>query len=157
MPLHRDLATIRRNLPSVARSLGFQARVTSGFRSRKKQAWLYDRWLRGLQSYPVAPPGTSDHERGLALDVVSTDTDKLVRLLASVGLSWAGPSDPVHFSMIGPQNAKGSEIRIPKSVGQAAAVFYKPMPLKIIDFFSDPIATIKNNVTLAVEVLTGLW
>ncbi len=99
MTLHPTLATIRRNLPGVARSLGFQARVTSGYRSTKKQAWLYNRYLQGLQPYPVAPPGTSDHEYGLALDVVSTDTAKLVALLSSVGLFWAGPDDPVHFSL----------------------------------------------------------
>lgn len=111
MPLHPALRTISRNLPSVARSLGFQARVTSGYRSTKKQAWLYERYLAGLQPYPVAPPGTSDHERGLALDVVSTNPDALVDLLTSVGLFWAGPSDPVHFSMVGPQIAAQPQIR----------------------------------------------
>lgn len=97
MPLHPYLATIRRNLPRVARTMGFQARVTSAYRSPAKQAWLYKRWLAGLQPYPVAPPGTSDHERGLALDVVSTNPAQLVSLLRSAGLSWQGPGDPVHF------------------------------------------------------------
>lgn len=99
MPLHPYLATIRRNLPRVARSLGFQARVTSAYRSTKKQAELYRRYQAGLQPYPVAPPGTSSHEKGLALDVVSTDTNKLVALLTSAGLSWAGQGDPVHFQL----------------------------------------------------------
>lgn len=99
MPLHPYLATIRRNLPRVAQSMGFQARVTSAYRSPQKQAWLYRRWLAGLQPYPVAPPGTSDHERGLALDVVSTNPQKLVSLLTSAGLSWYGQADPVHFSL----------------------------------------------------------
>ena len=100
MGLHPSLAAIRRNLPGVARSLGFSARVTSGYRSPKKQAALYSRWLRGLQPYPVAPPGTSDHERGLAIDVVSTNTPALVALLTSAGLFWAGEADPVHFSLV---------------------------------------------------------
>jgi hypothetical protein len=100
MGLHPTLAAVRRNLPAVARSNGFSARITSAYRSHAKQAWLYDRYIRGLQQYPVAPPGTSDHERGLALDVVSTDTRKLVNLLTSIGLSWAGPVDPVHFSLV---------------------------------------------------------
>lgn len=110
MPLHPTLRAISRNLPSVARSLGFSARVTSGYRSRAKQTWLYNRWLAGLQEYPVAPPGTSDHEKGLALDVVSTDPDALVALLREVGLYWAGPSDPVHFSMVAPQIASYAQI-----------------------------------------------
>lgn len=111
MPLHPALRTIARNLPSVARSMGFSARVTSGYRSTKKQAQLYQRYLQGLQPYPVAPPGTSDHERGLALDVVSTSPDDLVALLRSVGLYWAGPSDPVHFSLVAPQIAAQPQIR----------------------------------------------
>lgn len=109
--LHPTLKTISRNLPKVARSLGFSARITSGFRSPQKQAQLYQRYLQGLMPYPVAPPGTSDHERGLALDVVSTDIDQLVSLLTSVGLYWAGPSDPVHFSLVGPQIAAQPQIR----------------------------------------------
>lgn len=99
--LHPFLANVKRNLPRVARSYGFDARVTSGYRSRQKQAWLYNRYLRGLQPYPVAPPGTSDHEKGLAIDVVSTNTNKLVPLLRSAGLNWAGPGDPVHFYISG--------------------------------------------------------
>lgn len=110
MPLHPSLATIKRNLPAVARSMGFQARVTSAYRSPAKQAQLYQRYLAGLQPYPVAPPGTSDHETGMALDVVSTDLPKLVALLTSVGLFWGGPSDPVHFSLKAPQIANQPQI-----------------------------------------------
>lgn len=106
MALHPTLAAIKRNLPKTAKSLGFSARVTSGYRTRAAQTKLYNRYLQGLQQYPVAKPGTSDHEKGKALDVVSTDTTKLVALLTAAGLSWAGPSDPVHFSMIAPQIAK---------------------------------------------------
>lgn len=106
MALNKTLATIKRNLPSVAKSQGFSARVTSGYRTKAQQTKLYNRWLKGLQQYPVAVPGTSDHEKGLALDVVSTDTPKLVALLASVGLSWAGPTDPVHFYLPGRPSAK---------------------------------------------------
>jgi len=111
VPLHPTLRAISRNLPSVARGLGFSARITSGYRSTKKQAQLYQRYLQGLQPYPVAPPGTSDHERGLALDVVSTDPDQLVSLLTSVGLFWAGPADPVHFSLVAPQIEAQPQIR----------------------------------------------
>lgn len=111
MPLHPTIRTIARNLPAVARQLGFSARVTSGYRSAKKQAALYQRYLAGLMPYPVAPPGTSDHERGLAIDVVSTNPDELVALLTAAGLFWAGPSDPVHFSMVSPQIASQGQIR----------------------------------------------
>lgn len=160
--LNPTLAAIKRNLPSVARSMGFQARVTSGYRSRAAQTKLYNRYLAGLQPYPVAVPGTSDHEKGLALDVVSTDTEKLVSLLTEVGLRWAGPSDPVHFTMIGAQIANQSDFRSPisvtgrgalQTVEQVASIFYEPAPLKILDFFSDPLGTIENNVGLAIDAL----
>lgn len=129
MGLHPTLATIKKNLPSVARSMGFSARVTSGYRSRSKQAWLYNRWLQGLQEYPVAPPGSSDHEKGLALDVVSTDTPKLVALLTSAGLSWAGPADPVHFSMIGRPSANGDAFQsYAENVGSKIPSFFSQLP-----------------------------
>lgn len=155
MPLNPTLATIRRNLPAVARSLGFSARVTSAYRSRSKQAWLYNRWLAGLQEYPVAPPGTSDHEKGLALDVVSTNLGKLVDLLTSVGLSWAGPNDPVHFSMIGPQIAAQPQKKKKSTVVHVAEELFTPPPLKMVQFFKDPIATVKENVELAIQVVLG--
>lgn len=136
MRLDPRLAAIKRNLPSVARENGFSARVTSAVRSRAKQAWLYNRWLQGLQAYPVAPPGTSDHEKGLALDVVSTDTPKLVALLSSVGLSWAGPADPVHFSLVGPQIAAGDEFQSYEAeVGGVVPNFLTQLP-EVGRFFS---------------------
>lgn len=161
MPLHPTLATIRRNLPGVARSLGFQARVTSAYRSTKKQAWLYDRYLRGLQPYPVAPPGTSDHEYGLALDVVSTNPDKLVALLTSAGLYWAGPSDPVHFSLA----ARKSQARGIKAAFESwkegpgasipPAVTMIPGIGGAFGFFSDPLAYLKDKGETLLSVILG--
>lgn len=63
--------------------------------------------------YPVAPPGTSDHEKGLALDIVSTNPPELVRLLTSVGLFWAGEADPVHFSLV--SHSRPAQAQKPKS------------------------------------------
>lgn len=113
--LHPKLATVKRNLPRVARSMGFEARVTSGYRTRAKQAWLYNRYLKGLSNYPASPPGTSDHEKGLALDVVSTNPQKLVSLLTSVGLYWAGPADDIHFSL-NPPRTQAKAISGPSTV-----------------------------------------
>lgn len=105
--------------------MGFDARITSAYRSRAAQTRLYNRYLAGLQEYPVAPPGTSDHERGLALDVVSTNPEKLVALLTSVGLTWAGPSDPVHFTMVARPKAAQSEI------GQAYSSYREEVGSKV--------------------------
>jgi hypothetical protein len=80
---------------------GFQVRITSGWRSRATQTKLYNDYIRGASTYPVAKPGTSKHEKGLALDILSTNTTALVKLLTSVGLVWGGIKDPIHFQ-IGP-------------------------------------------------------
>jgi hypothetical protein len=40
------------------------------------------------------------HEKGLALDILSTNPDALVGLLTSIGLYWAGYEDPVHFQIV---------------------------------------------------------
>jgi len=102
--LDPKLATIAKNLPKVAKSLGFSARVTSGYRSKKKQAELYTNYKNGYSPYPAAYPGTSDHEIGLAIDVVTDNQDALVALLTEAGLFWAGPTDPIHFSAISPKS-----------------------------------------------------
>lgn len=95
--VHPTLRAIARNLPRVAAAQGYQVRVTSGYRSRATQAKLYSDYVKGLSLYPAAPPGTSDHEKGLALDILSTNVEALVRDLTSVGLGWQGPDDPIHF------------------------------------------------------------
>ncbi|MET4664942.1 D-alanyl-D-alanine carboxypeptidase family protein [Sphingomonas sp. PvP056] len=48
---------------------GIGGRVTSGLRSTERQAQLYANKLAGRHAGPVAKPGTSDHERGQAIDV----------------------------------------------------------------------------------------
>lgn len=50
---------------SIASAAGF--RVTSDFRTRAEQQWLYDN--RRTKENPVALPGTSAHEKGNALDI----------------------------------------------------------------------------------------
>lgn len=78
---------------------GDKPSVTSVVRSSTKQAWLYDRYLRGLSKYPVAPPGRSLHEAGRAFDVVIPQMDRL-RLYGAVWRRVGGrwyESDPIHF------------------------------------------------------------
>ncbi|WP_010218939.1 phage tail length tape measure family protein [Sphingomonas sp. PAMC 26621] len=48
---------------------GIGGHVTSGLRSNERQAQLYADKLAGRHAGPVAKPGTSDHERGQAIDV----------------------------------------------------------------------------------------
>lgn len=77
--------------------LGEPIPVVSGFRSRAEQEAL---WLnRHANPYPVAPPGTSDHERGLAIDVPRWFVPRLRSVAEGAGLCQPLPvSDPVHFT-----------------------------------------------------------
>jgi hypothetical protein len=81
-----------------ARAHGWKGHVTSGGRTRAEQAYLYSH----PQGYPVARPGTSNHEgrnfpRG-AVDV--SNAAQLSRILRRrhSPLKWAGSKDAVHFS-----------------------------------------------------------
>ncbi len=80
---------------------GLAPRVTSTRRSRAEQQRLYDRFLRGESQYPVALPGTSAHEFGLAIDLIVTPYEALSDLgemWESWGGSWGGHKrDPIHF------------------------------------------------------------
>lgn len=81
---------------------GLRPRVTSVFRSRQRQAVLYDRYRRGLSGgLPAAPPGRSLHEQGRAFDLVATPLNAAPHLGAfwrAMGGRWF-PSDPVHFEV----------------------------------------------------------
>lgn len=70
--------------------------VVSGYRSRAAQEVL---WARRVENpYPVALPGTSRHELGLAIDVPLSAVAALARVAALAGLCHPLPErDPVHF------------------------------------------------------------
>ena len=82
----------------AAQLLGKPVPVTSGFRGSSEQRRL---WLgRATNPYPVAPPGTSMHERGLAVDVPAGVADELASVGPRVGLCRPYPrTDPVHFEL----------------------------------------------------------
>lgn len=72
--------------------------VTSGYRSPAEQAALWAR--RDVNPYPVAAPGTSQHERGRAVDVPRSFVPLLLAVAGRVGLCHPYPeSDPVHFEL----------------------------------------------------------
>lgn len=78
--------------------LGTPVPIISGYRSPARQAALYAN--RHNNPYPVARPGTSRHERGLAVDVPLSFVPRLLSVAAQVGLCHPYPvSDPVHFEL----------------------------------------------------------
>jgi hypothetical protein len=98
-------------LLDITRRAGVPLRVSSGFRSREKQAQLYQAWVnRGRTGLPAAKPGTSAHETGRAVDLVWETTglaepfegawDLLGHFARSeLGLQWGGSKDRVHFQL----------------------------------------------------------
>lgn len=86
---------------AVARAgalLGTPVPISSGWRSPAQQAALWAN--RHLSPYPVARPGTSMHERGLAVDVPPAFVTTLRTVAAASGLCQPLPSsDPVHFEL----------------------------------------------------------
>lgn len=75
--------------------------VTSTYRSYSEQLALYRN--RAINPYPVAPPGCSQHNLGLAWDM----TTDVPGLLEAAGRAWKAAggdwraSDPIHFGVGG--------------------------------------------------------
>src|SRR5258707_8787158 len=101
--LDPELAAFARDLVDAAGRARLQPRITSTIRSHSEQRRLYNRFLAGQAGYPVAPPGQSAHEYGLAFDMVVSPMEAL----ADVGYTWLdwggywGPGDAVHFELPG--------------------------------------------------------
>jgi hypothetical protein len=98
---------LRRAVDRLVGASGGRVWVDSGFRSLAKQTLL---WQRALERYGtpeiaddwVARPGTSLHERGLAVDL-GGELDLAVRLIDDLGLPlWRPMSwEPWHFELVG--------------------------------------------------------
>lgn len=81
--------------------------IVSGFRSTSRQ---YELWVQALQKYGdpevannwVAPPGHSNHERGLAVDL-GGDLEYAASLVQELGIPlWRPMSwEPWHFEIVG--------------------------------------------------------
>jgi hypothetical protein len=100
-PTGRQAGLAPAMLAAVARAeqlLGQEVQITSGRRSEAEQRRLWE--ARHTNPYPVAPPGTSMHEQGLAVDVPRWFVVKLLAVGADAGLCRPLPgADPVHFEL----------------------------------------------------------
>lgn len=86
-------------LRDTARALGLDPRITSTLRTREEQAALYRRYLAGQNRYPVAKPGSSLHELGLAMDLVSRDNALLAQYWSYYLNGFWSPKDAVHYDV----------------------------------------------------------
>jgi hypothetical protein len=91
-------AAMRAALARAEQLLGRPVPIVSGFRSSEAQAALYA--ARATNPYPVAPPGSSMHEKGLAIDVPAGFVPTLLGVAAKAGLCQPYPGDdPIHFEV----------------------------------------------------------
>ena len=89
---------MRAAIARAAALLGRPIPITSGFRSLAQQRALWAR--RHTNPYPVAPPGTSMHGRGLAIDVPRSFVPVLLGVARRSGLCQPYPrNDPIHFEL----------------------------------------------------------
>lgn len=80
-------------------SYGLNPVITSGFRSKEKQAELRARWDRGDRAgIRYQPAKVSRHSSGTALDITTRDPALAAQIAKALGLK-AGYDygDPVHF------------------------------------------------------------
>jgi hypothetical protein len=89
-------------LMDAAHRAGWAPKVSSVFRSAEYQKRVYARYKAGLSAYPAAPPGSSQHERGLAFDLHPNLGIARLRVLGAAwrkaGFTWGGEfADPIHF------------------------------------------------------------
>ncbi len=99
-----ELQPFARALVDAAGAAGLLPRVTSTLRTASQQARLYRRYLEGQSAYPAAAPGTSAHEFGEAFDLLVSPYEALADVgtfWQSMGGTWGGQRDPVHFELPG--------------------------------------------------------
>lgn len=100
--LHPQLVPYVQAFFNALQSAGLRPVITSTYRSVSEQTALYKRYLAGQNRYPVAAPGTSDHERRIAFDLIcQADPSNELAGAAwrSIGGRWAGAADRVHFTV----------------------------------------------------------
>jgi D-alanyl-D-alanine dipeptidase len=79
--------------------MGIHMDVTSAGRTYQDQARLYAE--RGSNPNPVAPPGTSNHEGGNAVDLANASDPRVERVMNKDGFYRDVSGDPVHYDYRG--------------------------------------------------------
>lgn len=104
------------DLQQDAADAGIPNQMISGDRSVAKQQQLWNLRQAGQWPNPVAYPGSSMHNRGLAADVAATNPSQQGQLVGMAREPWRGISpganfnDPNHFQM---GNANGGPVPAP--------------------------------------------
>jgi N-acetylmuramoyl-L-alanine amidase len=77
-------------------------KLVHAFRTVAQQYLIYSWYRHGRCAICLAaPPGTSRHEAGLAIDTSDYNSSKWKSVLANHGWRWRGPADKAHFTYVG--------------------------------------------------------
>lgn len=107
-----------RQMLSDCKAAGFDPRVISSFRTRETQQYLYDRTANKADT---ALPGHSEHECGLAADIIDADS-----------LGWGDPlinkqeEMPAQKWLMEHCSDYGFILRYPKSKEEKTGIIYEP-------------------------------
>jgi len=111
---------------------GDRLQINSALRSRQDQERLYQESVaagrpgRGPTGMPIARPGTSPHEQGLAVDIQNYQNPQALAALNRAGLYNRVAGDPVHFHMARGGIARGPDTGYPATLHGVEAVV--PLP-----------------------------
>ena len=82
-------AAFKKLAAAFKKATGYSLHIRDGYRTYAQQKNLWDRWKAGTFSAPsVAPPGTSLHETGRALDVYDSGTTPGVTVAGNSRSNW---------------------------------------------------------------------
>jgi N-acetylmuramoyl-L-alanine amidase len=134
--------TAKAKLKAAIDARGVKLGINSGYRTFAQQFLLFRlKHLGGCNSNPVAFPGTSHHESGLALDVNEPLTWK--PFLQSQGWRHFGPGDPPHYDFI----AGGTDLR-PLGIRAFQSLWNKHNPGDQIDEDGSLGSDLQNSETI---------
>lgn len=112
--VNADLATaVQKATAEYEQVTGKKATITSGVRDYQKQKELYDAWIAGgKKGNPVAPPGTSHHETGSAVDINSEAANYMDQagILKKYGLTRPVAGDAPHVELAGARNGYNTTV-----------------------------------------------
>ncbi len=140
------------DLVLAAGRAGLLPRITSTIRSNSEQRRLYNRYLAGQAGYPVAPPGYSAHEYGLAFDMVVSPMEAL----ADVGYTWQqwgggwNGADAVHFELPGASEYAREQGRLLEVQSDSAGATAAGFITTATDFY------LGSNVAGLLKLIPGL-
>ena len=107
--MNSELASRIQALMAAAREAGFRISPGSGFRSYDQQADLYRKYLAGTGNL-AAPPGRSNHNHGLAMDLNYGSDEAAAWANANAarfGLAFPVSGENWHVEMLGDEGSQG--------------------------------------------------